>query len=87
VIEAALLLEIGLEKLTDEVWLVEAPMEDKLERIYRRDGLSLREATLRLSAQMSDEEMRPFAQRIINNNGSVECLREKVIGFYEELPR
>ncbi|MCL2817558.1 MAG: dephospho-CoA kinase, partial [Clostridiales bacterium] len=85
VVEAALLPEIGLGGMADEIWLVEAPAEAKLARVCRRDGLSLEEAALRLNAQMTEAQMRPLARRVISNNGSVERLKEIVTALYKEL--
>ncbi|MCL2678238.1 MAG: dephospho-CoA kinase [Clostridiales bacterium] len=85
VVEAALLPEIGLGGLADEVWLVEAPDEEKIARVCQRDGLNPEEAARRLDTQMTEAQTRPLAKRIINNSGSVEQLREIVTSLFNEL--
>jgi len=55
VIEAALLIESGVDKLTDEVWVLGVPEEEAIKRVVTR-GLSEHEARLRIAAQLPLEE-------------------------------
>ena len=70
VVDAALLFETGLDEHADEVWLVEAQDDIRLRRIMDRDGLSESEARARMESQAPSAEKRPFADRILVNNGS-----------------
>lgn len=51
VIDAALLYEVGLDRLCDEVWVTQAPYSVRIERIMERDGITRQEAENRLSNQ------------------------------------
>jgi len=70
VVDAALLFETGLDEYAGEVWLVEAQDDIRLRRIMDRDGLSENEARARMESQAPSAGKRPFADRILVNNGS-----------------
>jgi len=78
VVNAALLIEIGLHETADEVWLVEARDDIRLRRIMHRDGLSGDEARARMESQMPSAQKRRFADRVLINNGTNEELIEQV---------
>lgn len=86
--DAALLIEAGFHNHCDGVWLVTANEETRLKRIMERDGSSREEAENRIARQLPDSEKIPFASYIIENDGSLEELLEKVdAGFESELFR
>ena len=64
-LDAPLLFECGMEKYTDEVWLVDADIEVRLHRIYLRDGLSKEAIWDRIKNQMSAEEKAEKADFVI----------------------
>lgn len=71
VVDAALLYEMGLDRLADEVWRVEAKPEVLKERLaggYRQ--LSAQEADSRLKAQAKSDDRKPDV--ILANNGPLE---------------
>ena len=78
VIEAPLLIETGLNRYVDEVWVVTAPENVKVERLLAR-GLNLETARGILKSQMPQEEKIKQAHRIIDNSGSLTALRDRVI--------
>ncbi len=78
VIDCALLVKVGLHELVDEVWLVKADMDTKINRICGRDGIPFDQAMNRLRNQEPDDDMIQYAQCVIMNNGSVEQLLEQV---------
>jgi dephospho-CoA kinase len=71
VIDAPLLIEAGLHEICDEVWVIDAPLEIKAERISIRDHISIEKAKQRLSKQMNPEELKKYADHIIENTGSL----------------
>ena len=79
VVEAALLLEAGWDKLVDEVWCTEASEEIVINRLKVRSGLSREEAQKRINAQMSTKERKLRSQVMIENNGDLAELT-KVVG-------
>jgi len=67
IVDAALLIESGLHKAVDEIWLVYAPEEIRLKRIAQRDGMTTEEARRRIASQMPWEEMKKYGDVIIDN--------------------
>ena len=78
VIDAPLLIEVGLDKICDEIWLITADRETRIARIIARNGLSREEAEDRIDRQMPEEEKRRRAHRVIENNGSMEALYAEI---------
>lgn len=77
-LDAALLIQAGMHNKVDEVWLVTADLETRIRRVMQRDGLARDEVLRRIRAQMSDEEMRRYANEVIENNGTLEQLHERI---------
>jgi dephospho-CoA kinase len=78
VVEAAVLLEAGWQRLVDRVWVVSTRRENAIARIMATRGLGRAEAERRLDAQMSDGDRRRVADLVIENDGTPEELRAKV---------
>jgi dephospho-CoA kinase len=76
VIDAALMLEWGLERDCDAVIAVTAPEASQIERLWRARGWSESEARARLAAQRSNEAFAAAADVTLVNQGSTEALRE-----------
>ena len=86
VLEATLLAESGLTGAFDVVVTVEAPEEVRLARAVER-GLSSAEARARIAAQGSSDLRRAVSDIVIENDGSLEALRERVDEVLRELRR
>lgn len=84
IFDVPLLIESGWQDVADEVWLVSAPIEQRIRRIAMRDGLDEKQAMERISAQMTDEQKAKYADVIINNGGSIQELEERVTKLYAE---
>lgn len=86
VIEAIKLLEAGLDRLCDAVWIVVAPRAVQSERLVRSRGLSPEEAALRIDAQGAIEPKLARADEVIVNDGSLEDLKGQVEKAWEAIP-
>ncbi len=71
VINAALLIEMGLHRICDFVLAVDISDETALERGMSRDLLSKEEAKRRIRAQIPLKEKSDFVDKIIDNNGDI----------------
>jgi dephospho-CoA kinase len=78
VLEAAVLIEADWLDLVDEVWLVITSPETARRRMMERNGLSAEQADARLEAQLTNEQRRPYAQLVIENDGTLDALRAAV---------
>lgn len=74
VLEAAVLLEAGWERVVDEVWAVIVAPEVAKQRGAARDGMSPDDVQRRIDAQMSNDERRARAHVVIDNSGDTETL-------------
>jgi len=86
VIDAALLLETGLDSMVDEVWLVSVDEKTQLARLLNREkDLSVEEAMDRIRAQMSLDKKIEMADRIIENNGSIEEIKRQIDVLWRDI--
>jgi dephospho-CoA kinase len=85
VLEAAVLLEADWTPLVDQVWVVIVSPEIARERIVARNGLAPEQADQRIAAQLTNAERTQHAQVIIENNGTLDALRERVDAAWEGL--
>lgn len=78
VVDAAVLLEAGMDVLVDEVWLVCVNEDKQIKRLMDRDHLTAGEAEARIRSQMPVDEKKKYSDRIIDNNGDLEYTKEQV---------
>lgn len=78
VIDAALLIEAGMQQIVETIWTVYIPEEIQLERLMLRDNLSETEARARIASQMPAQEKNQQADRIIDNSGTKAQTAEQV---------
>jgi len=76
VVEAAILIEASWQPLCDEIWLVRASRQAVIDRIERQRGLKPAETEARIRAQLSDDERANHASLVIDNDGTLDALRE-----------
>jgi dephospho-CoA kinase len=70
--EAALIYETGLEGWFDRIVVVHCDRETQMSRLVARDGISRKEAGLRLAAQLDPEEKARRADYVIDTSGALE---------------
>ncbi len=84
VIDAAILIEMGLDTLVDCVWLVWADRETQIQRLVARDGMSREKAENIIRSQMPMEDKIKLADVIIDNTGTIEALETKIRELWAE---
>ena len=67
----------------DETWLVYVSRDTQLDRLVKRDCLTIDAAQARLSSQWPLEEKKKLATCVIDNNGSREQLLSQVVKLLE----
>ena len=65
--EAAILIESGSYRDCQAVVVVEAPLEQRIQRVMLRDKLSRETVLQRIQAQMTDAQRNDFATFLIRN--------------------
>jgi len=87
VVEAIKLIEAGMHRAYDALWVVTAPRRVQIERLVRERGMTHDEAALRVDAQPPQEEKAALADRVLVNDGTLAQLRARVEAAWEHLPR
>ena len=71
----------------DEVVVVHAPQQTRIERLVALRGLTEAEARARVTAQASDEERLALADRVVDSGGSLEQTLARADELWAELSR
>lgn len=85
VIDAALLIEFGLDELCDRVIFVDAPQESRAARVHQHRGWSVRELEQRESSQISLTEKRRRADMVIENHTTPDHVERQVERLWSAL--
>ncbi len=80
-----LLVETGQAGSFDSVIVVDVPTEVQVDRMVRLRGMSESDARARMAAQAGREERLAVATHVVDNSGSLEQLRGRVIEVFEDL--
>jgi dephospho-CoA kinase len=86
VLDAALLIETGLDAGVDLVLVVNAPREAQIERLEAK-GVDRAHATARIAAQADERQRLERADIVIDNDGTLAELETAVDAVWEELSR
>ncbi len=81
IMECAILFSSGFDALVDKVVCVTAPIEVRVERVIKRDGISREKALDWINCQMEQSELIARSDYVVENDGKcdVELLVEKMI--------
>lgn len=80
-----LLIENDYQDWFDQIWLVAVSPEVQRQRLMKRNHLSAEKADMRIASQMPLSEKLPYASLVIDNNGSIDDLKEKVKSAIKDL--
>jgi dephospho-CoA kinase len=80
-----LLLELNLQYQFHKILVVHIPQEMQVERLSKRDGISLEAAANILKSQLPIDEKVGYADFVIHNEGSLEKTREQVSELWKTL--
>lgn len=72
VVDAAILIEMGLYKYVDSVWVVIVDRETQIKRLIERDKFDYRDSENRINSQFTNEVRKKYADVIIDNNKPIE---------------
>ncbi|HSV86492.1 MAG TPA: dephospho-CoA kinase [Levilinea sp.] len=83
VIEAIKLIEAGLHKDCDSLWVTYAPFDLQMARLVQKRGLSAESARQRIESQLPQSEKVAAANVVIKNTGSFTDTWNQVAGSWE----
>ena len=84
-VEIQLLFEVQWEKEFDSILLVSSDEKTQIQRVLKRDNRTYEEALNIINSQMSLDEKKKRSDFIIENNGSILELEQKVDEFLKKL--
>ena len=84
-IDAIALFEGGLQELCDVTVAVTAPLEDRVQRLMARDGISEDYARKRIAAQHDEKWFRSRCDYILENNGTKKHYQKKCLAFLRQV--
>ena len=82
--EAAILVESGAYKTVNKILVVTAPEAIRIERVCKRDKVSIAAVKARISKQMPEKELKTYADFLIDNSGQ-NLILPQVIAINEHL--
>jgi len=78
VVDAAILIEMGLHKYVDSVWVLSVDRETQLKRLVERDKFNYREAENRINSQFTNEVRKKYADVVIDNSKPIEEVEKRL---------
>ncbi len=82
--EAAILFEAGFDKSVDKILSVSAPVEQRIQRVIKRDGVNRQQVLDRISKQWTDEQREAKSDFVINNANN-QMILEQILHIHQEL--
>jgi dephospho-CoA kinase len=86
VVEAIKLIEAGMHRAYDSLWVVTSPRPLQIERLVATRGLDEQEAALRVDAQPPQAEKAALADVVLVNEGDLDDLQRQVEAAWAQLP-
>ena len=86
VVEAIKLIEVGMHRAHDALWVVTAPRALQIKRLVETRGLTETEAAVRIDAQPPQEEKAALADVVLVNDGDLAELQKKVEAAWAQIP-
>ena len=87
IFDVPLLFEVNLERYCDKVIVVDIDLKVQIKRIKNRDNIDVALINKIIAAQMSREERNMKADILIENNGSLEELKQKIEKIIKDIER
>lgn len=80
-----LLIELDYMDWFDEIWLVFVDEKTQLDRLVLRNHYTRSEAQKRITSQMSTETKKAYADKLLDNRGDLQALKEQVDRLLKEV--
>ena len=84
ILEAALLIEEGYDRIVDELWYIHADMSVRSQRLKETRNYTRDKIDHIMASQLSETEFRKHCKVIINNNSDEEALYSQIDHILEE---
>ena len=84
-IDAIALFESGLGELCDVTVAITAPVEDRVRRLMKRDGIPESYARARIEAQHGEDWFRQRCDYVLSNDIGLDAFATKCLAFFEKI--
>ena len=85
IIDAALIYEISIERMFDYIIVVNTSLPLRMKRVNQRDGMTQKQFKERAGKQIPLADKVKWADFVIDNNSSLEALKESTKKIYNDL--
>lgn len=82
---APLLFEAGLDRFCDQIWVISSSEAEQIKRLKNRNDFKREEALKRIKAQMPLNKKEEKADVVIENNSTIEDLKNKIDLYWEKV--
>lgn len=82
--EAAILFEAGFDKSVDKILTISAPIDQRIDRVIKRDGVSRQQVLDRISKQWTDQQREAKSDFVIRN-ANEDMILAKILDIYSQL--
>lgn len=83
VVDVPIPIKTGFLDLCDQIWTVTSTMDLRIDRLFKRSGMTRDEAISRINSQMSEQEYLNIADTVIHNDKDLKHLKEEVKQQYD----
>lgn len=87
ILENAILFETGCDAFCDEIWYIAVSADTRKKRLHQNRGYSDEKSRAIMERQQSDAFFYQRCDKAIDNNGSLEQLKQNLIKEYELIQR
>lgn len=81
IVESAILIQAHYLDLIDELWVVYADYDTRVERLISSRGYTVEKIDNIISNQLSDDEMKRYASFLIDNTGTIDDVRRQLSAY------
>lgn len=75
----------GFLDVVDSVWVIACREEERIRRVMERSGMDYADAKNRIRSQLSQNEYIRIADEVVENEGSMEELKQKVQKLWQDM--
>ena len=81
IVESAILIQAHYLDLIDELWVVYADYDTRVDRLISSRGYTVEKIDNIISNQLSDDEMKRYASFLIDNTGTIDDVRRQLSDY------
>lgn len=80
-VESAILATSGMDDLCSQIWIVDAPVPTRIERVMKRNGMREQDVMERIAVQTREIDSLPLSKCVVIDNGGDSSVLEQIVGL------